>query len=317
MTRIGIVCKPKKEMAETALLRLVEWLEKRRLDVILDRDSAALIGRSSPYPREEIPGQAHLLVVLGGDGTMLSMARDAVGLDVPILGVNLGSLGFLTEVPQDHLYAALERIFAGEHGIDVRPLLRGRVLREGDPVFSKEALNDIVIAKGALARIIELEAYVDGRFVTTYRADGLILSSPTGSTGHSISAGGPILMPSLPAIILNPICPFTLSNRPLVLPDSVSVTVVLKTHGQDVHVTMDGQVGCPLEPQDVVEVQKSPHDVRLIKLPENDYFSLLRNKLGWGGQLGMAPNPTADEGAIPSAAESRGVGESGRRPPST
>jgi hypothetical protein len=143
-----------------------------------------------------------------------------------------------------------------------------------------------VISKGALARIIELESFVDGRFVTTYRADGLIISSPTGSTGHSLSAGGPILMPSLPAIILNPICPFTLSNRPLVLPDDVVVEVVLTTPDQDVHVTLDGQVGCALQVRDVVEIQKGPHKVRLINLPENDYFSLLRNKLGWGVQLG-------------------------------
>ncbi len=292
MTKIGIVCKPKKEVAEPALLRLVEWLEARQIEVVLDLESAVLVGRSSPYGREEIPRQVNLLVVLGGDGTMLSMARNAVGLDVPILGVNLGSLGFLTEVPQERLYNALERIFAGDHDLEIRPLLRGRVLRGGDSIFSKEALNDVVIGKSALARIIELEAHVNGCFVTTFRADGLVLASPTGSTGHSLSAGGPILMPSLPAIILNPICPFTLSNRPLVLPDSAIVTIVMKTSGQDVHVTMDGQVGCTLEEQDVVEVIKSPHSVHLIKLPENDYFSLLRNKLKWGGQLGITPHPT-------------------------
>lgn len=283
MTKIGIVCKPKKGAAEPALLRLVEWLEARQFEVFLDLESAALIGRSSPSTREEISRQVNLLVVLGGDGTMLSMARNTVGLDVPILGVNLGNLGFLTEVSQERLYTALERIFAGDHDLEIRPLLQGRVLRGGKPIFSKEALNDVVIGKSALARIIDLEAYVNGCFVTTYRADGLVLASPTGSTGHSLSAGGPILMPSLPAIILNPICPFTLSNRPLVLPDSASVTIVMKTSGQDVHVTMDGQVGCPLEAQDVVEVKKSSHSVHLIKLPENDYFSLLRNKLRWGG----------------------------------
>ena len=286
MKRIGIVCKPKKDPAGPVLAELVRWLKDRGRGVLLDRTTAGLIGRKSSHRREDIPGRVDLLVVLGGDGTMLSMARMALGLNVPILGVNLGSLGFLTEVPLEHLYPALERIFAGEYGIEERPMLKGRVLRGGKAVFEHEVLNDVVISKAALARIIELESFVDGRFVTTYRADGLIISSPTGSTGHSLSAGGPILMPSLPAIILNPICPFTLSNRPLVLPDDVVVEVVITTPDQDVHVTLDGQVGCALQVRDVVEIQKGPHRVRLINLPENDYFSLLRNKLGWGVQLG-------------------------------
>lgn len=290
MKKIGIVCKPKRDHAEPVMRELLAWLEARKCSVVLDEDTAALVGRTSPHKREDVPAQVELMVVLGGDGTMLSVARATVGLDVPILGVNLGSLGFLTEVTLEHLYPTLERIHAGQYEVQERPMLKARVRRDGEVKFDHEVLNDVVISKGAIARIIELETYVDGRFLTTYRADGLIISSPTGSTGHSLSAGGPILIPTLPAIILNPICPFTLSNRPLVLPDGVQVEVVLMTPGQDVHVTFDGQVDFALECRDKVEVRKGPHCFHLIKLPENDYFSLLRDKLGWGVQMGNVRN---------------------------
>jgi NAD+ kinase len=290
MKNIGIVCKPKKEHAEPVMRELLEWLEARECSVVLDNETAALVGRESPFEREDVPAQVDLMVVLGGDGTMLSVARATVGLDVPILGVNLGSLGFLTEVTLDHLYATLERIHAGHYEIEERPMLVARVERGGEVMFQHEVLNDVVISKGAIARIIELESYVDGRFLTTYRADGLIISSPTGSTGHSLSAGGPILIPTLPAIILNPICPFTLSNRPLVLPDGVEVEVVLMTPGQDVYSTFDGQVDFALECRDKVKIRKGPHCFHLVKLPENDYFSLLRDKLGWGVQMGEVRN---------------------------
>ncbi|MFQ5913275.1 MAG: NAD(+)/NADH kinase [Nitrospinota bacterium] len=286
MKRIGVVCKPKRGQAEPVMRELLRWLEGRDCRVVLDRDTARLVGVSSPHTREDIPGRVDLLIVLGGDGTMLSMARMTVGLPVAILGVNLGALGFLTEVTLGQLYPTLERIFAGEFEIDERPMLSAKIRRDGEAVSEHEVLNDVVISKGALARIIELDSYVDGRFVTSYRADGLIISSPTGSTGYSLSAGGPILMPSLLAIILNPICPFTLSNRPLVLPDDVTVEVVLTTPDEDVHVTLDGQVGFAIRHRDVVEVRKSSHCIRLVKLPENDYFSLLRDKLGWGVQMG-------------------------------
>ncbi|MBI2881880.1 MAG: NAD(+)/NADH kinase [Candidatus Tectomicrobia bacterium] len=317
MKTIGIVCKPKKDPGGPVMRELLRWLEPRDFRVVLDRDTAGLVGLSSPDRREDLPAKVDLLVVLGGDGTMLSMARMTVGLEVPILGVNLGSLGFLTEITLDHLYPTLERIFKGDYAIQERPLLKAWIRRGGGEAVSEaEVLNDVVISKGALARIIELESYVDGHFVTSYRADGLIISSPTGSTGHSLSAGGPIVVPTLPALILNPICPFTLSNRPLVLPDDVKVEVVLATPDQDVHVTLDGQRGLTLQHRDVVEVQKSPRRIRLVKLPENDYFSLLRNKLGWGVQVGEIQNrePSSKRGvAAPEKGPEKGKDRPGEK----
>ena len=317
MKKIGVICKPKGDRAEPVMRELVRWLESRDCEVVLDRETAALAGLVSSNGREDVPALVDFLVVLGGDGSMLSVARSTGGLEVPILGVNLGSLGFLTETTLDQLYPALERIFAEEFEIEERPMLAARILRGEEAVSEHEVLNDVVISKGAPARIIELEAYVDGRFVTCYRADGLIISTPTGSTGHSLSAGGPILTPSLPAIILNPICPFTLSNRPLVLPDNVKVEVALVTPEEDVHVTLDGQVGFALRHRDVVEVQKGSHCLRLAKLPENDYFSLLRNKLGWGVQLGEFQNREAspDQGtsAAGKAPAKDGRGKKGKK----
>ncbi|MFQ5693460.1 MAG: NAD(+)/NADH kinase [Nitrospinota bacterium] len=315
MKTFGIICKPEKSRAEPVMREVLQRLESLGVPFVLDRETAALVGLQSPHRREDFPGQVDVLIVLGGDGSMLSVARTTMGLGVPILGVNLGSLGFLTEVTLDRLFPTLERVHAGDFEIEERPLLAARIRRGEEVVSEDEVLNDVVIHKGALARIIELESYVDGRFVTSYRADGLIIATPTGSTGHSLSAGGPILVPTLPAIILNPICPFTLSNRPLVLPDGATVEVVLTTPNQDVHVTLDGQVGFALQHRDVVEVRKGAHCVRLIKLRENDYFSLLRNKLGWGVQVGEVRERQASprRGASAAARENGPGGEMGEK----
>jgi NAD+ kinase len=293
MKKIGVISKPQRERAEAVLRDLLGWLEGRGLTVYLDRETAALNGLSSPYERRDIPALVEMLIVLGGDGTILSVARLMDGLPVPILGVNLGSLGFLTEVTLQELFPTLEEILKGRYRIEERLMLEAHILRGGERVAQYRVLNDVVINKGALARIVDLEAYVDGRYVTSYRADGLIVSTPTGSTAYSLAAGGPIVYPTLPALLVNPICPFTISNRALVLPENARVEVILTTSDGDVHVTLDGQVGFALQHADVVQIQKSPHTLRLIKAPEKDFFHLLRTKLGWGARPGEG---TADAG---------------------
>ena len=284
--KIGVICKPQRERAQAVVQDLKGWLEDRGLTVCLDRETAALMELSSPYERRDIPPLVEMLIVLGGDGTMLSVARFMDALSVPILGVNLGSLGFLTEVTLAELYPTLEEVLKGKYQIEERLTLVAHILRGGERVAQYTVLNDVVINKGALARIVDLEAYVDGKYVTSYRADGLIVSTPTGSTAYSLSAGGPIIYPTLPALLVNPICPFTISNRALVLPEDARIEVVLTTSDEDVHVTLDGQVGFALQHRDVVEIQKSPHAIRLIKAPEKNFFHLLRSKLGWGTRPG-------------------------------
>ena len=286
MKKIGVICKPQKERAQAVVHELTGWLEARGSTVYMDRETAALNDLSSSHERQDLPSLVEMLIVLGGDGTMLSVARHVDGLQVPILGVNLGSLGFLTEVTLTELYPALEEVLNGKYEIEERLTLVAHIHRSGKRVAEYVVLNDVVINKGALARIVELEAYVDGKYVTSYRADGLIISTPTGSTAHSLAAGGPIIHPTLPALLVNPICPFTISNRALVLPESARIEVVLTTPDEDVHVTLDGQVGFPLQHCDVVEVKKSPHTLRLIKAHQKDFFHLLRSKLGWGARPG-------------------------------
>ena len=230
----------------------------------------------------DVAAGADALVVLGGDGTLLA-ASHVVGEPIPVLGVNFGSLGFLTEITLPELYPALEGVLAGTYRSEERRMLHAVVRREGRPESSGDVLNDVVISKASFSRIIELEVSVDGAFVSSFRADGLIVSSPTGSTEYNLAAGGPILHPALPAIVLTPICPHMLSNRPLVLGDGVSVEVRLRdARDGDVQITLDGQQGFPLAPRDTVTVTRSAQTLRLVKAPGRDYFEVLRTKLKWG-----------------------------------
>lgn len=281
MKRIGIIAKPRSE-AQVVLQELLPWLRKLGKEVVLDRDTADLAGEAEGIEKAAIPASADLLIVLGGDGTLLSVARLVGSREVPILGVNLGGLGFLTEVTLEELYPTLQAVLEGDFKVSRRITLLASVRREGERIAEYTVFNDAVINKAALARIVNLETYVDGEYVATFRADGLIISTPTGSTAYSLSAGGPIVYPSLDVLILTPICPHMLTNRPLVIPGDVTVEVLLASGQEDVYLTLDGQEGLPLRHRDVVEVQRSGRIITLIKSPKKNYYELLRSKLKWG-----------------------------------
>jgi len=281
--RVGIALKPNKPEAGPVLQELIAWLRQRDRDVLLDPEAAAVCPACGPgRSRAEVAAHADLIVVLGGDGTILSISRLIGSRDVPILGVNLGGLGFLTEVALPELFAALEAVLKAKYAVSHRRMLAAQVRRADASVGEYEALNDFVINKTAPSRIVELETFVNGEYVATYRADGLIVASPTGSTAYCLSAGGPILYPTLPALVVIPICPHTLTNRPLVLPDSARLEVVQRSPGEDVHLTVDGQIDVPLQHRDSVVVRRSANVIRLVKSPKLNYFELLRTKLRWG-----------------------------------
>jgi len=282
MKKIGIIAKNIPE-AQKAAKKLAAWLESHGKKVFIDNDTAAAI-RTEGYDREAIPSLVEMLIVLGGDGTLLSASRLVADAhrDVPIFGVNLGSLGFMAEVSLDELYDNLEKAIAGKLATEDRIMLTASVLRDGKRLSRYRVLNDAVINKGALARMMELRVSVDDGLLTTLRADGLIIATPTGSTAYSLSAGGPIVHPTLHCFVVTPICPHTLSNRPIALPDNVVVTVCLTSQSEDVLLTLDGQIGFPLLPNDVVEIKKSRFKMKLIKHPTKSYYEILRTKLKWG-----------------------------------
>ena len=280
--KIGIISKPRKRDAGPVLSDLVKWLKEKEIEPLMDQETAGLIDFDSSHKRPDIALLSDFIIVLGGDGTLISVARLIGSRGTPILGVNLGSLGFLTEVTLDEMYPLLEKILAGEISIDERWTLEVSVQR-GDKELAKfTVLNDVVINKGALARMILMETVIDGRYLNTYRADGLIISTPTGSTAYSLSAGGPIINPRVGAIIISPICPHSITNRPIVVREDVIVEVTLQSENEDVLVTLDGQEGYPLHHLDKVVVKKSPNAIRLITSPDKDYYEVLRQKLRWG-----------------------------------
>ena len=283
MTRVGLIAKPDAPAASRVILQVLEWLAAHGLTGVLEKQTAGLVPAASVQAasKDELPGLVDLLVVLGGDGTLLSMARAVGDLGVPILGVNLGGLGFLTATTLDEMRPALEAVVAGRMAIEERMLLAARLVRSGHTIGEYSALNDVVITKSAMSRIVDLSVSVGGRHATAYRADGLIISTPTGSTAYNLSTGGPILFPTMDAVVLTPIAPHTLSNRPIVIPGAERIEVTL-LDDQDVMLTMDGQVGVPLRARDTVEVQKAAARIRLLRFPQKDFFSVLRTKLKWG-----------------------------------
>jgi NAD+ kinase len=283
VTRVGLVAKPDALEARRVVLTLIDWLTARGLTVVLEKETAALApaAPAASVLKADLPGLVDALVVLGGDGTLLSMARAVGDLGVPILGVNLGGLGFLTATTLDEMLPALEGWAADRMAVEERMMLGARLVRGAQIIGEYVALNDVVITKSAMSRIIDLAVSVDGRHATAYRADGLIISTPTGSTAYNLSAGGPILFPTMDAVVLTPIAPHTLSNRPIVLPAAPRIDVRLRVD-QEVMLTMDGQVGVPLREHDVVEVQKTRARIRLVRFEQKDFFSVLRTKLKWG-----------------------------------
>ena len=282
MKTIGIVTKPKFPEIKEVVKDLVSWLRERKKDVVLDTKAASLLGEIAASSKSEMAARADMVLVLGGDGTMLNAARLVEERSVPILGVNLGGLGFLTEVTLEQIYPTLEKVFAGAFYIEERLMLRARIERHGEQVASATVLNDVVIGKGTLARMIETQISVNGQFVTRLRGDGLIVSTATGSTAYSMSAGGPIIHPSVRAIILTPICPHTLTHRPLLIPSDVALEVVLTGQDEGAMTTFDGQVGVAMAQGDMVFVNASDHRTNLIRFPDRTYYDVLRRKLKWG-----------------------------------
>lgn len=283
MKVIGILSKPKFPNMKATLTELVAWLHEHGKVVVLDPKAAALIGKAAPKSREGIAEKADMVLVLGGDGTMLNAARLVEERSVPILGINMGGLGFLTQVGADQLYKTLERVFAREYSLEERLMLRARLERRGKPEMNATVLNDVVVTKGELSRMIAMTIAIDGQFVTSLRGDGLILSTPTGSTAYSMSAGGPIVSPAVGALVLTPICPHTLTHRPLLVPSRARLEVTLTSHDKGAMVTFDGQVGVAIKEGDSVTITPSRHKTRLIRLPEGTYYDVLRRKLKWGG----------------------------------
>jgi len=279
---VGVISKPGIPHASAILSELVAWWKQRGVETRLDQESARYLKTSDGLPREQVPDGAQLVIVLGGDGTLLAAARALAGRPIPVLPVNFGGLGFLTAITLDQLYSELECVLCGEQRIVSRRMLHGEVQRDGKTVASYEALNDIVIGKTQIARMVDLETYVDGQFVSTFKADGLIVATPTGSTAYSLSAGGPILFPAVAAICITPVCPHMLTNRPVLIPDTSVIEIICKAPRKEAYLTIDGQVGEPLLENDRVVCRSSEHQVDLIRPPKMFFFDVLREKLKWG-----------------------------------
>jgi NAD+ kinase len=281
MKKIGIICKPERKEPQEILLQLLPFLRQKGCEAFVDAETAAALNIRG-FSRKEIPSLVDVVFVLGGDGTMLNVSRLVAEKGIPILGINLGSLGFLTEVNRDEIFNAVDTMLNDGCVIEERLMLSASIHRDGKKISEYIVLNDVVINKGALARIIDLETNINGSYITTFKADGLIISTPTGSTAYSLSAGGPILYPTLGSIVLTPICSHTLTNRPIVLPEDFNIEIIIKSLSEDVFLTLDGQVGFSLRIGDVIEVNKAAFKAKLLVPAERDYFKVLRTKLLWG-----------------------------------
>ena len=286
--RVGIVLKPHQPQALKTICELTLWLGQRGIELAggpeiererIQHETGCSVKELEP---DTLAAEVDLMLVLGGDGTMIATARLTGDAEVPVLGVNYGGLGYLTEFRIEELYDALEMILADNYRLDKRVMLDVELHSADGNVIRNRVLNDVVINKSALARIIEIEAYLNKQYVSSFRADGLIVSTPTGSTAYNLSAGGPIIFPSMNAVVITPICPFTLSNRPLVAPDDAVIELLMKTEQEDVILTLDGQVGHPLKVHDRVVIRKSRTTFNLIQPSNRNYFDVLRDKLRWG-----------------------------------
>jgi NAD+ kinase len=280
---IGVISRPRRSNLSVVAPPLLKWLEERGVQALYDEETAgSLPGSTKGKTRQEVADASQLLLVLGGDGTLLAAARLAAARGIPILPMNMGSLGFLTSFTLDELYPALEDTLSGRISVSERVMLHVELKRGGKVIENQRVLNDAVVNKGALARMIELELRIDADFVCRYRADGLIVATPTGSTAYSLSAGGPIVHPGVESFIITPICAHMLSDRPLVVQDSSSIEMKLSGNTESVFLTLDGQRGIPLQATDVVRISRSKELLKLIQPPRKSYFEILRNKLKWG-----------------------------------
>jgi NAD+ kinase len=280
---IGLITRPRSADVPGIVRPLESWLADRGVQLLCDTETSKTLGKpNAGISREQLAAQSDLMLVLGGDGTLLSAAREVVSLGTPILPINLGSLGFLTSFTLDELYPALEDTLAGRLTASERTMLHCTLFRGERIVDEQRVLNDVVINKSALARMIELRLSIDGSFVCRYRSDGLIVSTPTGSTAYSLSAGGPIVHPSVESIIITPICPHTLSDRPLVIRDSSLIELCVLGDAESIYLTLDGQTGVPMESGDRVRITRAPGCLKLIQPPRKSYYEILRSKLKWG-----------------------------------
>jgi NAD+ kinase len=280
MKRIGIYAKKGEQRALKAVREFIRQLKGRKCTLLIEDHVASYLKRKGFY-RDEIPSRSDVIIVFGGDGTLLSVARIVGSLGVPILGVNLGSLGFITQLSKDEVSDNIDMIFREDCCFEERIMLLADVYRGKRRIVQHNALNDVVLNKSALSRMFEVNINVNDQYVTTFRIDGLIVSTPTGSTAHSLSAGGPIMYPTLESFVMTPICPHTLTSRPIVLPDTFQVEADIR-FGEDVYLTLDGQEGYPLKVGDKVKVRKADYKTKFLVLNDRDYFKILRTKLKWG-----------------------------------
>ncbi|MEC7641827.1 MAG: NAD(+)/NADH kinase [Nitrospinota bacterium] len=280
--KIGIFCKDAPAVSREIITKLVKWLKDRNFEILMNENAAAITGEPSSHEEAEIPGFADLIIVLGGDGTLLHVARTAHPHNVPVLTVNLGTLGFLTEFTLADMENSLDKILTGDFPIENRMLMSACLWRKDKKIGDYNVLNEVVINGGALSRIINLEVHVDGQHMTSYRADGLIIATPTGSTAHSLSARGPIIHPKMHALVLSPICPFALTSHPIVVPDDSEIKVSPTVASEDIYITLDGQEGCDLKKDDMLVITKAKNYIQLIKSPARNYYNVLREKLHWG-----------------------------------
>jgi NAD+ kinase len=282
---VGLIAKPRSDSAGRLVPELIAWLEARGTSVFLDEECAGYAGRSPALSRDQVAANSQMLVVLGGDGTLLSAARASLrrngGSDLPLFAVNLGGLGFLTAIKIEELYPQLERALHGDCRVARRRMIHVELWRGERRIAAHEALNDVVLTKAEIARMIDLEVNVDDHFVCVYKADGLIVATPTGSTAYSLSAGGPIMFPSVSATAITPICPHTLTNRPVIVPDESEIQVIV-LYNSPTYMTIDGQVGEILETGDRIICRRSEHCISLVRPPDMMFFDVLREKLKWG-----------------------------------
>lgn len=282
--KIGIVSKPGREDSPELLSKLLPWLVSRGVEYRLDRVSARYVGQDDGFDRAALAEEFDLMVVLGGDGTLLSVARGVGKRETPLLAVNMGGLGFMMTTGPGEIFRVLEDTLAGRFEVQCRTVLEARVVRGGSPIATYLALNDVVVNKAAIARLLQLEIFINDEFMCTYRADGLIVSTPTGSTAYSLAAGGPIMLPSVEALCVTPICPHTLSNRPVVVPETARIQIVFQGGDDTTYMTVDGQVGLNLQIGDCIETHKAPHCVRVVQPQDVRFFDVLRSKMHWGGR---------------------------------
>ncbi|HYA13851.1 MAG TPA: NAD(+)/NADH kinase [Syntrophales bacterium] len=281
--KVGIIANEEKEKSRECTIQLRDWALKRGIEVFFEEGIANKIGVDKGLDRRTLASQVDLLIVLGGDGTILRTVRFVSEYDIPIVGINLGEFGYLTEVNLNEMYSALDLIVKGEYQTDKRMMLDVTIKMGEETIRQQSILNDVVITRGNLSRILNLETTINEGYLTTFRADGIIISTPTGSTAYNLSAGGPIVFPEQDSFVINPICPFTLTNRPIIIPDDAEIRVIMWTKEMGATLTLDGQISHTMRSGDSIFIKKSPYVTNLVSSPHRDYMEILRTKLGWGG----------------------------------